>query len=352
MSANQPLVSIGLPVYNGGEYLRGALDALTGQDYENIELIISDNCSTDRTEEVCRALAQRDARVRYSRTEKNEGPAYNFERVLELSTGEYFMWAAHDDLWEPSFVSKCLKALAGTPGAVIACSHLKVIDEEGNETKEWRLSGATQEDPAARIRQLLSCRDGAFPIYGVCRREALQRVFPLPVCWSNDFVALAKLCVLGKIVVVPEVLFSYRTFRNKTHYTVAESIGVRPMRSMLVRNKDSYVEMVQAMRASPLPTWERRKLTVLAAVTYGRQWPRWIKSSLISYAYPKYLLPAIKYRESGNRRLAAYYALRAMAANPFYILSRAWVIPLEAAVGPRLAGLAREVLRRFRASHQ
>ena len=86
---------------------------------------------------------------------------------------------------------------------------------------------------------------------------------------------------------------------------------------------------------------------MLTAVSYGKQWPRWIKTSLAGYAYPKYLLPALKNRESGNRKLAAYYALRAMAANPFYILSRAWVIPLEAAVGPRLAELARKFARRF-----
>ncbi|HEY0376120.1 MAG TPA: glycosyltransferase [Pyrinomonadaceae bacterium] len=346
MSASQPLVSIGLPVFNGEKYVGAALEALVTQDYRNIEFVVSDNCSTDRTEEICREYAAADPRVRYSRTAKNEGPAPNFHRVFDLANGKYFMWAAHDDLWERSFVSRCVEKLEQTPEAVLACSYVRIIDEDGQTVSEKKLVGAAHPERAKRVRQLLSCQDFAYPVYGLTRREAMRRVLPLRLAWGNDFILLTKLCLLGSIVVVPEVLFSYRTFRKKTHDSMAVNIGLAPGGTMLARNKDTYLGVLRAIRDADLPGREKKKLSLIAAVTYGRQWPGWIKTSLHAYAYPKYLLPALQNRESGNRGLAAYYALRAMAANPFYLLSRAWVIPLEAAAGPRLAGLVRKLARR------
>jgi hypothetical protein len=178
----------------------------------------------------------------------------------------------------------------------------------------------------------------------------MRRVLPLQLSWGNDFILLTKLCLLGTIVVVPEVLFSYRTFQKKTHDSMAVNIGLSAGSTMLARNKDTYFGVLRAIRDADVPGREKKKLSLIAAVTFGKQWPGWIKTSLHANAYPKYLLPALKNRESGNRGLAAYYALRAMAANPFYLLSRAWVIPLEAAAGPRLAGLERR--KKGAAAHQ
>src|SRR3989442_1198286 len=102
MIDNKPLVSIGLPIYNGERYLRQALDSLLSQAYENFELIVSDNASDDATPEICAAYAARDARIKYFRAPTNMGAVWNFNRVFELAGGEFFMWAAHDDLWHPS----------------------------------------------------------------------------------------------------------------------------------------------------------------------------------------------------------------------------------------------------------
>lgn len=344
---NSALVSIGLPVYNGEKYLPEALASLTAQDYDNFELIISDNCSTDQTAEICHAYAAKDSRIRYYRNQTNEGPASNFERVLELAKGTYFMWAAHDDQWDPSFVRKCVEMLENTPQAVLVSTYVRIIDEEGNQVSHKTLVGASHPHRATRLRQFLSCQDFAYSMYGLARRDALNQVFPLKGCWGSDFILLAKLCLLGTIVVIPESLFSYRIFQDKTHQAIAANMRLKARRTMLLHNRDTYFGLVRAIRSSDLPAWERRKITLVAAFTFGKQWPRWIKTSLAGYAYPKYLLPAIKNRESGNRRLAAYYAIRAMAANPFYILSRTWIIPLEAAIGPRLSGMVRRFVRRF-----
>ena len=98
-----PRVSLGFPVYNGERYLAAALDSLLGQTFRDLEVVICDNASTDRTAELCAAYAARDARVRYHRNPTNLGAAPNFNRTFELSRGEYFKWAAHDDVCAPTF---------------------------------------------------------------------------------------------------------------------------------------------------------------------------------------------------------------------------------------------------------
>src|SRR5215210_4761461 len=92
-----PLISIGMPVYNGEKYLSLAIASIIEQDYQNIELIISDNASTDKTPEICKAYQQTDPRIKYYRNQENLGTAKNFKLVFELSKSDYFMWAAHDD---------------------------------------------------------------------------------------------------------------------------------------------------------------------------------------------------------------------------------------------------------------
>jgi len=101
-------VSIGMPVYNGAVYIREALDSLLVQSFENFELIISDNASTDDTQSICEEYVRSDPRIRYVRQKKNLGAAKNFHYVLDLAKSDYFMWAAADDYWMPTFIEECL----------------------------------------------------------------------------------------------------------------------------------------------------------------------------------------------------------------------------------------------------
>src|SRR3989338_4593898 len=119
MVKREILVSIGLPVFNGGEYLKVAVDALSDFIYSNFELIISDNASTDSTSEICKQYLKADKRVRYYRQSMNIGGIDNFNYVLEKAQGEYFMWAAHDDRWHKDFIKHLLYSIIAT-GAVLA----------------------------------------------------------------------------------------------------------------------------------------------------------------------------------------------------------------------------------------
>jgi glycosyltransferase involved in cell wall biosynthesis len=108
---NEPLVSIGMPVYNGESYIAEALTSLLNQNYTNFEIFISNNASKDSTASICEEFLNKDYRVKYYCQSTTLKPMQNFEFVFNQSRGSLFMWAAADDLWHPDFLSECVKKL-------------------------------------------------------------------------------------------------------------------------------------------------------------------------------------------------------------------------------------------------
>lgn len=106
------LVSVGVPAYNRPEGLGKTLRCLQGQSYRNLEIIVSDNGSPDpEVGKVAAGFMRTDPRISYFRQAENRGPLANFDFVLGKSAGEYFMWAADDDAWEPGFIKTCAQEL-------------------------------------------------------------------------------------------------------------------------------------------------------------------------------------------------------------------------------------------------
>ena len=128
---SQPRLCIGLPVYNGQNYLAAAIESLLGQTFSDFRLIVSDNGSTDGTEDICRSFARRDHRLDYHQSPDNRGMAWNFNRVAALANSEYFKWAAYDDLHAPRFLERCIAVLDADPQVLLCYSTAKVIDEHG-----------------------------------------------------------------------------------------------------------------------------------------------------------------------------------------------------------------------------
>src|SRR5579875_956335 len=110
-SDRPPHVSIGVPVYNGERYLAQALDSILAQTFSDYEIIISDNGSTDATPDICRMYAAQDPRIKFHRHDHNRGSAWNYNRVFELSSGTYFGWLSHDDVYDPRFLERCVEVL-------------------------------------------------------------------------------------------------------------------------------------------------------------------------------------------------------------------------------------------------
>jgi glycosyltransferase involved in cell wall biosynthesis len=221
----EPLVSIGMPLYNAERHLAEALDSLLAQDYQNLELIISDNASSDATEGICRAYAARDTRISYHRAETNHGAVWNFNRVSELAAGEYFMWAAHDDIRAPGFVSSCVAALEARPEAVLCCTEVGFIDESSHDVDPWfQLIPPVGKTYRARLSSIARARYWV-DFYGLIRRNALTQSRPAQPVWGFDVVLVTELCLRGDVLLVPELLFFYRVNREKTAQFVASSLG-------------------------------------------------------------------------------------------------------------------------------
>ena len=132
MTDRNPLVSIGIPTYNRPDGLSRTLECITTQTYQNIEIIISDNCSPNiATTQVAQAFMAKDERIHYFRQEENKGATFNFQFVLEQATGKYFMWAADDDEWEDTYIEKCLEKFKNNDNLVLCYSEAVVRNFRG-----------------------------------------------------------------------------------------------------------------------------------------------------------------------------------------------------------------------------
>ncbi len=216
-NANTPLVSIGVPVYNGEKLLAKALSALLEQDYTNLEIIISNNGSTDDTAKICKEVAKKDRRVRYYHSKVNRGAPWNFNRVVELSKGKYFMWAAHDDLREPTFVSSCVGKLEQWPEAVLCQTKTSVlIDQLPNPAYTASLdSFVGHTDQVQRYRETLK-NFPATAIYGMYRLSVMKKTRLFENVVATDLAFIQELSIYGPFIQVNEVLFYYvgRAKRN------------------------------------------------------------------------------------------------------------------------------------------
>lgn len=211
VSARKPRISIGMPVYNRGDFVGESLDSFLCQTFTDFELVICDNASSDRTEEICRDYAARDKRIRYFRNDRNLGAAKNYRRVFELSVGEYFKWAAADDLCGPEYLRRCVEALESNPGAVLAYPKTIIINEKGERLREYddRLH-LVAEHPSDRFWQLCRSLYECNAVFGVIRRDVLKRTPLLGPYIGSDNCLLSEMCLYGKFIEIPEFLFLRR----------------------------------------------------------------------------------------------------------------------------------------------
>jgi glycosyltransferase involved in cell wall biosynthesis len=243
LAEKSPRVSLGMPVYNAEEYLEEALDSLLGQTFDDFELVISDNASTDRTEEICRKYAAQDERIRYFRYRANYGVFHNFRTVFKLSGGEYFKWCASDDVCAPNYLRRAVDVLDRDPSVVLVFPLVVGIDEKGRRTRvpgqitdRDSSDSVSSSDPVTRFRKLIRniwWVDAAF--YGVMRAGALAHTSVHPEHMNGDQILLTELCFKGRFSEIPEEMFFSRvhanktTFRQKTLRHRAELIENRPL---------------------------------------------------------------------------------------------------------------------------
>jgi glycosyltransferase involved in cell wall biosynthesis len=262
------LVSIGVPVYNGERYLRETLDSLLAQDYHSFEIIISDNHSTDATEAICCEYAENDPRIRYYRADQNRGSAWNYARTYELARGEYFIWNAHDDLREPTCLSKCVMALENNSHAVMCCMESRLIDEEGSDITDvlaYKSYPPVGKTPRERVMRLMEST-AWIHFYAMFRTPIIRqtRFLTLRHCGA-DIVGTAETCLRGEVIAVPEKLFCYRIFPNRTQEEVEEMQSQGGDRVSLTWLGFA-VDLLESVQMAPLGRLEKTLLSLSLSI--------------------------------------------------------------------------------------
>ena len=289
MTASGPLVSVGIPVYNGARHIRQALDAIVRQTYEHMEIIICDNASNDGTINICREFVLNDDRCKLYQNQQNIGSIDNFNKALLLASGKYFMWAAYDDIFLPDYVKSCVNLLEHDIDLVGCCSGMNLIDEDGNFFSYGDSSildnvDLDQLNPIDRLRSWF-CRDGWFALYSVFRLEFLRSSPRLINVYGTDVVFVAELLMRGRIAKIPRVLFYYRIHTTRTELDRLLEQGV----GNVGHEVDAYeysrfklflnlFDSISRWRASPLS-----KLSAIYHLTRCWEWRPGIRGELVHF---------------------------------------------------------------------
>lgn len=200
---NTPLLTIGMPVYNGEKYIEEALKSILAQTYKEFKLIISDNASTDNTRSICEKYAAKDKRIEYHRYNENKGAAWNFNNTLTFANTKYFKWAAHDDNLTPEFLEKCIDILERDDSIIMAYTRAILIDEKGyvsgKHTDKMHLPQRKASERYKAFHEAYRGHHWCNPVFGVIRLEPLKKTCLIGDYISSDVILLGELALRGKI---------------------------------------------------------------------------------------------------------------------------------------------------------
>jgi glycosyltransferase involved in cell wall biosynthesis len=311
-----PRLSVGLPVYNGEDYLAESIEALLGQTYVDFELIISDNASTDATADICRRYGKQDSRIRYVRQPRNIGLSLNHNFVLAESRGEFFKWAASDDLYGRNLLQRCVEALDEDPDVVLAHSWEAAIDGSGTvmQAMDYPLSTDSPRAPE-RFRNILFGSSGLFEssdpavsglvrvdnrgilracdIYGVTRTAVMRRVAPLGSYHHSDRIIICALALHGRFHMTPDWLYFRRDTPDRTYNRSPKLRDRCEVNDPVRKNKllhptarlvaEYFWGYVRAIQHAPLSPSDRRECY--------RNLVQWTLDRATSKVAPRHLVP-------------------------------------------------------------
>lgn len=259
MTTNTPLVSIGLPLYNGVDYLADTLSSLTSQSYSNLEIIIVDNASTDGSIDICQTFALRDKRVRIHRNNENLGSARNYNLAVALASGKYFKWVAHEDPIAPTAIKRCVEVLEKRPEVIMAYPRTIFIDGSG-DLIEYHSDGfhLASSKPHVRLRHSLYSSAWCHPVFGLVRRHILNQTGLIGDYPSSNKVLLSEFALRGQCYEVPEYL-AYRRLHtknppklNRTDEEMTARFNSHARRVFMAPRMRQLIELNQAIRRSNL----------------------------------------------------------------------------------------------------
>jgi glycosyltransferase involved in cell wall biosynthesis len=234
---NRPRVSIGMPLYNREKYVAASIEAHLHQTYSDFELIITDNASTDRGPEICKAYAAKDSRVKYFLNPVNLGATGNFRRCFELSTGEFFRWTPSDDLVSPNLLERAVQILDSDPSVFVAYPRTKLIDADGNITGDFDEElHLMQDQPSERWKGVSrNLRLGNLH-YGLSRMDKMRKTGLLRNYMGGDFPLISEMSLYGKFCEIPDAFF-YRRMHEEASSAMKDKKDVMAFFDPKKRNK-------------------------------------------------------------------------------------------------------------------
>lgn len=261
----RPKVSIGMPVYNGERYIRQALDALLKQSIRDFELIISDNSSVDRTEQICLQYGKFDSRIKFYRQEKNIGAMNNFQFVLNKARGKYFMWAACDDYWDENWLEVLLNNFKD--GTVLSFGHVITVDQSGSLIRRHRFR-QFHKNRYIRLLQLFMSEENGFKanyIYGLFLRECLIK-FKLRDCYGSDVLFIFELVQFGDLATSENSTLYKRELATSEGNTAKEAYAGKCRKLLMIDYFPYYRMYLQIANGLFLKTL----LSLLLPFKYGK----------------------------------------------------------------------------------
>jgi glycosyltransferase involved in cell wall biosynthesis len=227
----EPRVTIGMPVYNGEKFIRATVDSLLAQTFTDFEFIVSDNASTDSTEQICRDYAAKDPRFIYVRNSRNLGPAANYNISMDLARGELFKWCAADDIYGPDCIKRLVEAIDANSDAVATYARTKIIDETGEYVKDYdcelNLSRKYAFQRLAALVFVQHRRHGAHEIWSLIRLDKLREAGHKQALVRADSVMLVRFALMGKLVRLEEFHFFNRDHAQRS----SRYLGKREVRA-------------------------------------------------------------------------------------------------------------------------
>jgi glycosyltransferase involved in cell wall biosynthesis len=225
VAQNKRLVTIGIPTYNRVTQLKRAIETALGQDYGNIEVIVSDNASTDRTERYCQLCCNEDVRFKYIRQAKNIGPTANFSAVLRVASGEYFMWLGDDDWIDSGYVSSCADELSSDPHISLV-SGVPRYYQNDKSTHVGKFFNLLHDSAWRRVIGYYSkvADNGMF--YGLMRTEQIQHL-KINNSMGGDWLTIASVAFTGKVKTL-KGLYVHRELGGATasYRQISETLGL------------------------------------------------------------------------------------------------------------------------------
>jgi glycosyltransferase involved in cell wall biosynthesis len=206
----EPLVTIGVPVFNGENSILSALNSIMDQSYKNLEIIVSDNCSTDSTGFILENFAKDNPKVRVIRQVENIGLTNNFNFLASQANGKYFMWAAHDDTRDPTYVAKCVSKLEESDSYGLCAPRAKV-KSGNNENYTWQSRLPKDLRSTSEIKRFKSTvrEFPAVAMYGVYRTSLIKKTNLLPNIVGSDLLFIQELALICSFIEIEEYLFFY-----------------------------------------------------------------------------------------------------------------------------------------------